>query len=206
MFIWFILCESCSRRAVSEDLSQFDEEGRSWEKGEKKWQLPFFHQKHTLSHISASTQRTYAHTHIHRRSTPTLALTLVCSCYLHFRRSTGLSAFDLGDQLSQVELNLTGAHTSTKKTSKSFLAERFQSKMKKKLPESHSFHVVCWQVRSITRHTGNLTYCTPGFLFLETTCSFTCFTYLLRQASNELKVQRSRKHKNPIETEIKVLL
>lgn len=97
--IWSILCESCSRRRVPEDLPQFDKEGRSWKrrgKRKSKWQLPPFHQ--TLSHTQAHS----VHTHSHN-DTPSIACALwfIHSCYLHFTLLTGHSLFDHGGQLSQ---------------------------------------------------------------------------------------------------------
>lgn len=111
--MWFILCESRSRRHVSEDLSQFDEEGMSWERKKKSGNCPAFTENTlTPSHISthSGTQCTYAHTREEHTHTDTWALWFIQSCNLHFRLLPGLGLLDHGHQLSQADLNLVLTH------------------------------------------------------------------------------------------------
>lgn len=66
MFMWFILCDSCSSWDVSEDLSHM-REGKSWERGAKKGNWP--------ASIKLTLRGAFRHTHTH---THTDAVLIIC--------------------------------------------------------------------------------------------------------------------------------
>lgn len=152
MFMWFILCESCSRRVVSEDLSEFVEEGKSWERGEKSQSgnLPPLSLKenntHTpVTHFNIIKHTVYTLTHKERSTlSMTCVLWYIHSCYLHFILLTSL--FDQRDQISQVQKDLTGVSIATKRTLKVFKENWLFSAWK------ISFHTDNWE-----SYTGLLT-------------------------------------------------